>query len=90
MTDSQLLTLMFYHMTSPDEPPDIRAARLIIIAGEMTDREERKTVYQADIRVSQQVRLAVGRCGQGQEARTVESGFDVEEGDQLLVYRGEK
>lgn len=90
VTDSSLLQLMLHHLTSENEPHDIRSARMLIIVHEMDERHARKTVYHADIRVSQHIRIAVGRCGYGDDARIVESGFDVEVGDQLLVYRGEK
>lgn len=90
MTDSDLLLLMLRHLKlegDPGESPASRQTRRGIIEDEMQKREGRSTPYQHQIRVKQTIRLAVGECGMGAEARLVESGFEVKPGDELLVYR---
>lgn len=89
MTDSELLALMFHHIvTEPlEQETSLRYQRVAIIEAEMASRAGRKTVYQADIQVRQQIRIGVGECGDGADRRVVESGFDVVKGDQLVVYR---
>lgn len=89
MTDHALLKLMLHHIIEfgGSESADLKVQRLTIILGEMDERENRKTPYQTTIQVDQVIHLSVGQCGQGEDKRLVQSGFDVKRGDQLFVYR---
>lgn len=89
MTDTNLLKLMLHHITHPDECEVLRCQRLGIIQQEMGVIERRLTPYHTVIQVEQIVHLGVGVCGQGDDKRVVESGFEVKVGDVLYVYRGQ-
>lgn len=89
MNDSQLLKLMLYHITHPNQDELLRAQRQEIIVREMDRVEKRSNPYQTVIQVDQIILLAVGKCGSGQDARLVESGFEVKVGDEVFVYRND-
>lgn len=87
MTDTNLLKLMLHHILNPNEDETLRRQRQLIIEAEMERVSTRTTTYQAVVQVEQVIRLGVGVCGQGDDKRIVESGFEVKSGDQIFVYR---
>lgn len=89
MTDTNLLKLMLHHILNPNEDETLRRQRQLIIEAEMERVSTRTTTYQAVVQVEQVIRLGVGVCGQGDDKRIVESGFEVKRGDQIFVYRGD-
>lgn len=89
MTDDELFKLMLHHIRHVGmEDHALRVQRQAIIESEMVVRERRATPYQTIVQVGQIVPILVGQCGQGDDARFAQSGFEVKPGDQLLVYRG--